>query len=255
MRVIVTRPESESRHWVESLRARGFDALAFPLIEIGAAPDEGALVDAWRRLASFRAVMFVSANAVRRFFGCRPQGVAWPSATRAWAPGLGTQAALLEAGLEPSLVDSPPPDSAQFDSESLWLQVDAQVRAGERVLIVRGADVGGVGNGRDWLGDQLASAQVAVETVSAYVRKAPKLESGQMVSIARWVADGDVWLFSSSQAIAHLQALAPRQDWSGARAVASHPRIAQAARLAGFGVVCESRPGLDAMIAALESFG
>jgi uroporphyrinogen-III synthase len=255
MRVIVTRPESESRQWVESLRARGFDAQAFPLIEIGPAPDAGALVDAWRRLASFRAVMFVSVNAVRHFFDRKPQGAQWPSPTRAWAPGLGTKAALLEAGLAPSLVDSPASDSAQFDSESLWLQVQSQVGSGDRVLIVRGADADGVGSGRDWLADQLAAAQVAVETVSAYVRRPPAPGSGQTGLIAQWVAERDVWLFSSSQAIAHLQALAARQDWSLARAVASHPRIAQAARQAGFGVVCESRPGLDAVIAALESFG
>jgi uroporphyrinogen-III synthase len=62
------------------------------------------------------------------------------------------------------------------------------------------------------------------------------------------------WLFSSSQAIANLLTLEPRADWSGARAVATHPRIAESARSAGFGVVCESRPGLDAVIAALESF-
>jgi uroporphyrinogen-III synthase len=255
MRVIVTRPESEARQWVESLCARGFDAQAFPLIEIGPAPDDGALVDAWRRLSSFRAVMFVSVNAVRHFFARKPQGATWPSTTRAWAPGLGTRAALLEAGLPPSLVDAPAADSAQFDSESLWLEVQDQVGAGERVLIVRGADAGGVGGGRDWLSDQLADAQVAVETVSAYARRPPTPSAGPTGLIAQWVADRDVWLFSSSQAIAHLQALAPHQDWSSARAVTSHPRIADAARQAGFGVVCESRPGLDAVIAALESFG
>jgi uroporphyrinogen-III synthase len=255
MRVIVTRPQSEARHWVESLRARGFDALAFPLIDIGAAPDESALVDAWRRLSSFHAVMFVSVNAVRQFFACKPQAAEWPAATRAWAPGLGTRAALLDVGLAPSLVDSPAPGSAQFDSESLWSQVAGQAGAGERVLILRGADAAGVGSGRDWLGDQLAGAHVAVETVSAYVRRPPRPEPGQVEQIAQWVADRDVWLFSSSQAIAHLQALAPRQDWACARAIASHPRIAQAARQAGFGVVCESRPGLGAVIAALESFG
>jgi uroporphyrinogen-III synthase len=35
--------------------------------------------------------------------------------------------------------------------------------------------------------------------------------------------------------------------------VATHPRIAQAARDAGFGVVCESRPTEEAIVAALES--
>ncbi|MGE3348297.1 MAG: uroporphyrinogen-III synthase, partial [Ramlibacter sp.] len=39
-----------------------------------------------------------------------------------------------------------------------------------------------------------------------------------------------------------------------ARAVATHPRIAQAAREAGFGVVCESRPALADVVASIESF-
>ena len=44
-------------------------------------------------------------------------------------------------------------------------------------------------------------------------------------------------------------------SWDRARAIATHPRIAHAARRAGFGVVCESRPSVEAVVAALESFG
>jgi uroporphyrinogen-III synthase len=62
-----------------------------------------------------------------------------------------------------------------------------------------------------------------------------------------------VWLFSSSEAVANLQSLLPDQSWQQARAVATHPRIAQAARTAGFGVVCESRPILGAVVASIES--
>jgi uroporphyrinogen-III synthase len=62
-----------------------------------------------------------------------------------------------------------------------------------------------------------------------------------------------VWLFSSSEAVAHLRSLAPGQSWSRACALATHPRIAQAARAAGFGVVCESRPTMAELIASIES--
>ena len=37
------------------------------------------------------------------------------------------------------------------------------------------------------------------------------------------------------------------------RALATHPRIAQAARDAGFSVVSESRPGMDDLVASIES--
>ncbi|HMA09043.1 MAG TPA: uroporphyrinogen-III synthase [Ramlibacter sp.] len=254
MRVFVTRPESEARRWVDELRQRGIDALSFPLIAIESAPQSGPVRKSWALLASYRAVMFVSGNAVRHFFSQRPAGAPWPQRTRAWATGGGTSEALLEAGVARSLVDSPPPQSAQFDSETLWQQVAGQVIPGDAVLIVRGGDASGQAAGRDWLADRLAAAGARVDTVVAYVRGVPELDADQL-AIARAGAIDGAWLLSSSQAIAHLQALLPAQDWHAARAVATHPRIAHAARRAGFGVVCESRPSVEAVVAALESFG
>lgn len=253
MRVFVTRPENEARRWVDDLRRRGFDALSFPLIAIVPVVQTAPLLSAWRSLDRHRAVMFVSGNAARHFFGHRPADVRWPAATRAWATGAGTCDALLEAGLDETLVDSPPPQSAQFDSETLWQRVAGQVRPGDAVLIVRGGDAAGMAAGRDWLADRLCAAGAKVETVVAYRRAVPEVDA-QLLALGRAGATGGAWLFSSSQAVAHLAELMPGQDWHSARAVATHPRIAQAARSAGFGVVCESRPSLDAVAAALESF-
>ena len=255
MRVLVTRPESEARHWVEDLRRRGFDAQAFPLIAIAPVLAAADLVQAWRQLDRYCAVMFVSGNAVRHFFGRRADGASWPARTRAWSPGTGTREALLAEGVAPDLIDAPPPHAAQFDSETLWRQVAGQVARGDSVLIVRGADAQGTSSGRDWLADQLTAAGAQVEVLAAYLRQPPQLTQAQRAQARQCGAAGDcVWLFSSSQAIAHLQALLPEQAWAQGRAVATHPRIAQAARSAGFGVVCESRPSLDAVAGALESF-
>lgn len=255
MRVLVTRPASEARHWVENLRERGFQAQALPLIEIAPVADAAALGTAWHQLDRYRAVMFVSGNAVRHFFGHRPDDALWPTRTRAWSPGAGTRQALLAAGVDHKLVDAPPPQAAQFDSETLWQQVASQLAGGDRVLIVRGADAQGTSSGRDWLAEQLAAAGARVEVLAAYLRQPPLFSEDQLAQAQQaGRAEGGVWLFSSSQAIAHLQGLLPAQDWAQAHAVATHPRIAQAARRAGFGVVCESRPSLDAVVAALESF-
>jgi uroporphyrinogen-III synthase len=253
MRVLVTRPETEAQQWSELLRQRGFDALPLPLIAVGPVAEPAPLHAAWRRLKDFRAVMFVSGNAARGFFARRPAGAPWPAPVRAWATGPGTREALLEAGVSAALIDAPPPDAAQFDSETLWHQVAGQVAQGDRVLIARGGDADGAASGRDWLADQLLAAGAQVEVVVVYLRRAPDFTE---VQLQRMKADaaGSVWLFSSSQAIAHLQAALPQQDWSSSRAVATHPRIGQTARRAGFGVVCESRPALDAVVAALESF-
>jgi uroporphyrinogen-III synthase len=254
MRVVVTRPESEARRWIHDLERRGFDVLPLPLIAIAAAADPAPVDAAWRRLGSFRAVMFVSGNAVQQFFARRPMDAQWPAGTRAWAPGLGTGAALLDAGLPPGIIDTPAADAVQFDSETLWQGVARQIVPGDRALIVRGGDAEAANSGRDWLGDQLAAAGAVVETIAAYLRLAPRWDAGQS-SLARTAAsDGSVWLFSSSQAIGYLGEVLPQQDWSAARAVATHARIAHAARALGFGVVCESRATVEAIVAALESF-
>jgi uroporphyrinogen-III synthase len=73
-RAIVTRPAKEAQLWVADLRALGVDALALPLITIGPVADPAALANAWRTLAQYDAVMFVSGNAVAQFFAQRPAG-------------------------------------------------------------------------------------------------------------------------------------------------------------------------------------
>jgi len=268
MRVIVTRPEREAQRWSQQLSARGLDVLALPLIAIGPVTDPSArqaLESAWQRLDEYFAVMFVSGNAAAHFFTSKPALAHTPRSwsaissgaiegllPRCWAPGPGTAQALQHAGVAARAIDAPDAQSGQFDSEALWQQVHARVPAGARVLIVRGRDEG-TSAGRDWLARQLAAAQARAEVLVAYERRVPVLEAQQLALAQQAAQDGSVWLFSSSQAIRHLAQLLPAQHWGGARAVATHPRIAQTAREAGFGVVCESRPTLDDVVASIES--
>lgn len=249
MAVVVTRPLHEARRWAERLRERGLDVLVLPLLEIAPPPDAGPLREAIARLDSYAAVMFVSANAVHGFFAQSP-GFAGP---RAWAPGPGTCEALRAAGIADDCIDAPAAEAPQFDSESLWEQVRGQLRPGDRLLIVRGANGEGRSEGRDWLAQQLAAAGVQVETVAAYARKAPAWTAEEVAAARRAAADGSVWLFSSSEAAGHVAQLLPGQDWSRARAVATHPRIAQAVHALGFGEVQASRPALADVVASIES--
>lgn len=258
MRVIVTRPEREALQWARDLQQLGLDAHPLPLMAVGPvlAPDAvTALHSAWNELGSFAATMFVSANAVRHFFAAQPAGVAWPAGAqpRAWAPGPGTADALLAAGVAPHHIDLPAPDAPQFDSEALWAVVQPQLRPGQQVLLVRGADGQGHSAGRDWLAQQLTACGASVHTVVAYQRCPPVLTPPQRALFDGANANGAVWLFSSSEAVGHWRAL--RQPLAGAptRAVATHPRIADAARAAGFDVVCASRPAIDAVVASIKS--
>lgn len=263
MRIIVTRPEREAQDWVQALQQAGYQAQSLPLIAIGPAPDLAAVQQAWRQLDQYLGVMFVSANAVAGFFAARPAadaiGLATDAgtSTRAWATGPGTTQALLRAGVPAERIDAPPPDAAQFDSEALWQRVGARVGAGSRVLIVRGADAADGGNtqggGRDWFARQVTQAGGTVDFLVSYQRQRPQLDAAQLQLARTAASDGSVWLFSSSEAVHNLQACLPQQDWQAARAVATHARIAQAARQAGFAVVRESRPALADIRASIES--
>jgi len=262
-RAIVTRPQRDAEQWAHDLQAAGIDAVALPLISIRAATQPGlheALMRAQRNCDQYRAVMFVSGNAVHYFFESNvPLALtqhAQPAIkTRVWSPGPGTAQALLDAGVPAERIDRPAADAAQFDSESLWQQVHSQVQPGDRILIVRGAAGPATesGTGRDWLARQIAQAGGQVEFVAVYERAAPQLTAEQQALAHQAAGDGSLWLLSSSEAVTHLREALPLQDWSQAHALATHPRIASAARHAGFGTVTECRPAFNEVVASIES--
>lgn len=267
MRVIVTRPEREAGTWVQALVERGFDAIALPLIDIRPVANPAELQAAWGRLGDYAALMFVSGVAVEHFFLSKTSSAgvfdaSGAARTRFWGTGPGTAAALLRQGVAKDRVSVPSPDAVQLDSEALWDVVQAQVKPGDQVLIVRGGDAarhdkassgGSGGYGRDWLAARLKQAGAQVEFVQAYWRVAPVLGAAHYNIAQKAALDGSVWLFTSAQAVANLLVCLPQQSWAGARAMATHPRIADAARAAGFGVVWESRPGISELLASIES--
>jgi uroporphyrinogen-III synthase len=226
-------------------------------------------------LHTFDAVMFVSGNAVDYFFASKPEesagGAVFTShsaiksraheaefhETRAFVTGPGSFAALQRAGVAAQLIDAPDLQAGSFDSEALWAVVRERVHSGYRLLIVRGGDsassAGDAGLGRDWFAAQATAAGASVEFVVAYQRACPRFSAPERALAQAAAVDGSVWLFSSSQAIANLVLACPEQSWQQAKAVATHPRIAQAAQDAGFAVVCESRPTVDALLASIES--
>lgn len=278
-RVIVTRPARECQHWALQLQRSGFDAEALPLIEIGPATDPldvQSLQNAWDTLGAYAACLFVSGNAVSYFFKrkkplaevTRAQAaikiiastpdVSVPPHLRFMAPGPGTAAALLAAGVPASQIDGPAPDAAQFDSQALWATVGARAWQGHRVLIVRGqtisdqhdASANATAPGRDWIARQWTAAGATVDFLRVYVRRAPQLPPALLQRARAACTDGSVWLLSSSEAVDNLVALGG-MDLRHARAVATHPRIAEAARSAGWGELIESRPQLEDITAAL----
>jgi uroporphyrinogen-III synthase len=125
-------------------------------------------------------------------------------------------------------------------------------------LIVRGDTPGSdesapQGVGRDWLTQRLAAAGAQVDLVVAYQRGAPHWDAQQSALASAAAQDGSVWVLSSAEALANLRGLLPVQNWAAARAVATHARIADAARQLGFGQVAVASPTLPSVLASLES--
>ena len=259
--VIVTRPAPDAQRWVDQLQQRGIDAEALPLIEIASAPDVSAARAAWAKLNHYAAVMFVSGNAVEHFFAARLSGAApptpdlaaWPH-VRFMAPGPGTAQVLAAQGVPALQIDTPPAEAAQFDSEALGQVIGQRDWAGRRVLIVCGQSghngtLEAAATGREWLARQFENAGSSVDFVVVYERCAPRFTDAQLQRIAASQRDASIWLFSSSEALANLP---QTTDWSQARAIVTHARIANAAQAAGWGVVIESRPTLDDIVASIE---
>ncbi|HEX6707054.1 MAG TPA: uroporphyrinogen-III synthase [Albitalea sp.] len=251
MRVLVTRPAAQAATWVRLLAARGIDAAALPLIDIVPPADTQAVAAAWRALPARRLAVFVSPNAAEQFFIHRPPDMAWPAQVQAASIGPGTTQALFALGVTAGQLVEPDADAAQFDSEALWQRLRTQSWRDASVLVVRGD------GGREWLADTLRAQGARVDFVSAYRRVAPRFDDDAVLRtrLDAALADGHehLWLFSSSEAIEHLLQARPRARWHEARAIATHPRIAQRARDAGFASVHETRPTLEAVVACIQS--
>lgn len=250
MRLIVTRPATQAAEWAARLGKAGIDAVALPLICIAPAADAAAVRAAWAGLSTMQLVVFVSPNAAEQFMGLRPHGGAWPAAVRAGSTGPGTSQMLLRCGVPAEQVVEPAADAAQFDSEALWARLRDLDWQGRRVLIVRGD------GGREWLADTLRARGADVASLAAYRRSAPQLDAtGQaLLRAAMTRPDAHLWFFSSSEAIDHLAALTGSQaNWAPARALVTHPRIAERARALGFGRVTLSRATLPAVVACIQS--
>jgi len=242
--LIVTRPRPQCAAWLARLADLGVEAAALPLIEILPARDPAQVTAAWADLADVDLAVFVSPNAVEQFFAHAERS--WPAGTLAACVGPGSALALIEQGVPVAQVVQPAADASSLDSEHLWQQLEPRRDwAGARVLLLRGD------GGREWLAERLAEAGAEVRAVAAYHRAAPRWTAAEQALLASVLANPSryVWLFSSAEAIGHLQGRA----LAGQRAIATHPRIAEAARAAGFEPVVLARPAPEAVTQALKA--
>lgn len=274
--MVVTRPVRESADWLSALADAGHQPLQLPLMAFGPPPDTAALTTCLATAHHSRAWMFVSPQAVHAFFGfiCKEkvlenecsvaqaalyfddlsrQGLPVP---RCWAPGPGTARALLDVGVPADCIDQPAPGAPQFDSEALWAVVGPTVLPGHSVLLIRGHTPdapAATGKGRDWLAEQCRGRGATVSHCVAYSRTVPVWTAQQKAQARAASGAGQVWLLTSSESVGHLAQLMPGHSWAGTAALATHPRIAQAAEAMGFDPLLHSRPALADVLRALAA--
>lgn len=273
MQVVVTRPQREAKAWIQALHDAGHEVLALPLIAFESLPSP-----MLPPLETYRALMFVSAQAVAAYFDEKEHSSLENQAqaahffekikkiyssndlVRCWAPGPGTARALRQAGVPADRIDQPDPHGAQFDSEALWQVVGPQVHAGARVLIVRGESEGQPsadpsqgqrqGHGRDWLAQQCEAAGATVDYAVVYRRVRPVWTLAQQHQAQQAVGRA-LWLFSNVEALGHLTRLLPHADWHKTPAVVTHARVAQAAHALGFAPITICRPDVADVLFAV----
>ncbi len=222
--LILTRPPLQAQAWAQSLAPLGVATRSLPLIDTLAL--DGAQAVARTRAEASDWAFFTSPAAVSALFeGGLPWR--WPAGLRACCVGPGTAAALQAAGVPAQALLSPPPDAAQFDSEHLWpLLRTAGPWPARRMLWLCGE------GGRDWLIQRLREAGADVELLPVYRRVWPAPAS-ELLAEALGLPRA-LWLFSSSEALTHLQQIAPQIERVRHQALVTHPRIAEKAEALGW---------------------
>lgn len=255
--VLVTRPEQDAASWVTSLQNAGYEAIQFPLLDLKAVLTPTDMPAVLAKIQSSQAAMFVSANAVRflaQSFQSNPEWVMpFHQSTRAWCTGPGTAAALLACGIPQNQIDQPHADAKQLDSEALWQVVQGQIVSPFKVLFVRGADETGAIAGRDWLVSQLDVFGAKTDAMAAYQRQASQLTNIQIQQVTHWLEQKAIWVFSSSACVQSLVDQCQHVDWSKAKSVVTHPRIAALAQQYGWRNTTIAPPGMKGLLASIKS--
>jgi uroporphyrinogen III methyltransferase/synthase len=270
--VVITRPSGQSAELMALLERAGFEPLEFPLIDIGPVADTAPLQAALGELYApaelgFALVVFVSPNAVQHAFA--GLSAPWPAHVAIGVVGPGSVAALARQGIAPPAytVISPGADATitetptdpRYDSEALHAAIVAHFGADglrdKRVLIVRGD------GGREWLADTLAEAGAKVEKVAAYTRIVPEPSMRDWERIHELLAgEPHAWLLTSSEGVRNLEELAREYltvdetlTLKHVPLVTPHPRIAEAARQAGFDRITVSGAGDERIVQAFST--
>lgn len=254
--VVVTRPGAAGQRLVEDLQRLGQPALWLPAFEFGPAPDEAAARAVLAQAAGFDLAIVVSPQAARAAGALRTEP--WPARTPIAAVGAGTRAAVVAAipGATAATLLAPAEDAdvRRSGSESLWPLLQAMRPPPRRVLLLRAQA------GREWLAERLQEQGASVMPLAVYSRL-PFVPGAELRDrLAAAAGAGLASVISSSDAVDALLTVFQAQPevlqaLRRGAALASHPRIAERLRLAGFEGVTVCPPDANAVLAALREGG
>ncbi|MDR3724332.1 MAG: uroporphyrinogen-III synthase [Terracidiphilus sp.] len=233
-RVLVTRAVHQAGKLSEGLRARGFEPVEVPVLEIQPPLSFDALDAALRELESYDWLIVTSANAVEALTA-RAVKLAVPLAAleklEIAAVGEATAKAVRKAGFEVALVP------AKYVAESLAESLMDRV-LGKRILLAR-AEVA-----RDVIPDALRAAGATVDVVDAYRNAIPAQAPAQLREALEKGIDAAT--FTSSSSVTHLsdaaRAAGVAFPFAGVKAISIGPITSQTLRAAGWEPAAEADP-------------
>ena len=254
--VVVTRPGAAGQRLVEDLCQAGQPALWLPAFEFGPAPDEPAARAVLADVAAFDLAIVVSPQAARATAVLL--ATPWPEGTAIAAVGAGTRAAVIAAiaGAAGARLLAPPDDGdmRRSGSESLWPLLQELRPSPRRVLLLRAQA------GRDWLAERLQEQGATVVPLAVYSRLPFVPDDRVRARLDAAALAGLASVISSSDAVDALVRMVGGQPpvlraLRCGPALASHPRIAEKLRAAGFGGAMLCVPEAAAVLAALRGGG
>jgi len=236
--ILITRPAQQSANLARLVREAGGEAILFPTLKITGIDDYTPLYAILDRLEQYDLAIFISPNAVE-------QGVALIRSRRELPPGLkiaavgqGSADTLARLGVT-GVLTAP----GCNDSEALLALPELQQVAGRRVVIFRGV------GGRETLKKELMRRNAEVTYVECYRRGIPDSDPAPILAL------GDAGKISaitvtSAESLLNLCTLVGENGRGGhpawlkrAPLFAPHPRIAAAAREAGWAKAFATEPG------------
>ncbi|TEA77286.1 uroporphyrinogen-III synthase [Allopusillimonas ginsengisoli] len=224
---VLTRPQDKNGALAQRLQNEGMRVIQAPALLITPVLD---VLAPGHTPDCYDLVMFVSSNAVRCYLRAWRRlytKATWPSSTLAAAVGGATACALQAMGDIPAhAILYPDDESSSQDSESLWALLEGRASSMKRALIVRGE------TGRDWLGERLEQAGVAVDRLAVY-RRGPSVWHPDQSSALRECFEAGctgIFLLTSSEGVEavadNMRRLALWHEWERSHFVAIHQRIA-----------------------------